>query len=1055
MKIQRNYWGVNFVFPHLHVHSPFSFLDGGSSIEQLVQTALEQGAHALALTDHNSVSGMARFAQTAREAGLLPICGAEVTLSDGHHLTLLAKNSTGYANLCQMLTIAYEAGCRENPSLPYEALQKHRDGIIALSGCRRGKIPALILNGREAEAVDAAHFLLAIFGPKYFAIEMQSERLPRTEHLNRHLSDLAAHIGVRTVATSNVHYATQDDFYIHDLLTCIRTQSQLLDVHPERRLNAENYLHPLSTLQKRFHRYPEAVQNAFYLADMCEDAFSQGESRLPMFPVPSGHIPAQFLRHITYRGAEARYGRITPRIQQRLDYELDIIIKLGVESYFLIVWDLLCYARKRNIRYAGRGSAADSAVAYALYITDVDAIKRNLLFERFLSLERAQMPDIDVDFDARYRDEIAAYVFEQYGKDYVASVCTFHTYRARSAVRDLGKAMGFPASDLDALAKSVPHVAADGIRNILHRLPELRDSGIPFQRYDALFTFCEKIAGFPRHIGTHLGGLVVSRVPLTTLSPIQQSAKGVPIIQFDKDDIEGLGLIKLDLLSLRTLSAVEDAVISLNQEKEEHSLNPLEPRNIPLDDQETYEMLRSGETIGVFQLESPAQRGLQTRLASKEIEDVVASIALIRPGPIQGGMVDPFIARRRGDAPVTYLHPDLQPILEKTYGVVLYQEQVIEIATVIAGFTPGESDQLRKKMAQKNSQLELKRIGNDFVERAVKRGVDRETAQIIFSYIQGYAGYGFCEAHAAAFADTAYKTAYLVRHYPEHFYAAILNHYPMGFYPLNTICLAARRRDVTILSPDVNQSEAGCSAGDGRIRIGLKFIRNSDPNIVESILASRRRDGAYTSFHDFCRRITMPLSLLEQFILGGAFDSLQANRRALLWQAREGRAWYVPQSSERGDDSLLQTSLTQIGLQVRSSSEHDIEDFPPYERHLHEYAALGFNPGDHFMKHFRNRLLAAGAVDTRGIRSLAKGRWLRVAGFVIRPHKPPTKSGRTVVFFSLEDEFGQVDVTVFENVYQKYGRLIYHTPLLCVEGRVEWRGKGVSIIAQHIKEFNP
>lgn len=1040
------------MFPHLHVHSPFSFLDGASAIEELVETAAAQGAKALALTDHNSVAGMARFAQAARARGLRPIAGTEITLSDGHHLVLLAQNRTGYANICQLLTHAFAAAAdRNDPRLPYAALEKHHEGIIALSGCRRGKIPSLILSGRDDAALAAAQALRDLFGPDRFAIEMQEDGLPRTRYLNARLYQLAEHLGVRAVATADVHYATKDGFPLHDLLTCVRTQRKLTDVHPERRLNAENYLLSYAEIKSRFAPYPDAVRNAFAIAEMCEDAFPRGEPALPDYPWAPGNNPAAYLRDLTYRGAQARYGRLTPRIRERLDYELDIIVKLGVESYFLIIWDLLRFAQERGIRYAGRGSAADSAVAYALGITNVDAIARGLLFERFLSLERSQMPDIDVDFDARYRDEIAAYVYARYGHEHVASVCTFHTYRARSALRDLGKAMGIPEDELDALAKSFPHIPADGIRQAIRRLPELRDSGIAFDRYDALFSFCEQVAGFPRHVGTHLGGLVISREPIATLSPVQRSAKGVSIIQFDKDDIAALGLIKIDLLSLRTLSAVEDAVVSINRDKARLGHPPLDTGRIPPDDAATYAMLHEGDTIGVFQLESPAQRALQTRLEAKEMEDIVASIALIRPGPIQGQMVEPFLARRSGREPVTYLHPALRPILEKTYGVVLYQEQVVEIATVIAGFTPGEADRLRKTMTHYRSEREMEQIGEHFIARAMARGIDRQTAETIFSYIRGYAGYGFCEAHAAAFADTAYKTAYLVRHYPEHFYAAILNHYPMGFYPPNTICLAARRRGVRVLPPDINESHAECTAGQGSIRIGLKFVRNIDRKTIQNILDARRA-GRFTSFHDFCRRVKVPADVLEQLILGGLFDSLHPNRRALLWQARDGLEWYVPQGAS---GRFLQTSLAQAGLEMLAEHREDVADFSPYERHLYEYYALGFNPGEHFMHHFRSRLLAAGAVSSDGVRRLPQGRWVRTAGLVIRPHKPPTRSGKTVVFFSLEDEYGQVDVTVFEDVYQKYGRLIYRSPLLWVEGYVERRGRGVSLTARKIRAFTP
>ena len=426
---------------------------------------------------------------------------------------------------------------------------------------------------------------------------------------------------------------------------------------------------------------------------MCSPALDLNRRLFPAFPTPPGVSADEYLRQLVFAGAKERYGRITSQIQSRLEHELDVIARLQVADYFLVVWDIARQAREWGIRYAGRGSAADSAVVYCLYITDVDAIGRNLLFERFLSLERSQTPDIDIDFDARHRDRMAQYVYDTYGPEHVASVCTFSTYRARSAIRDFGKVLGFPAQEIDRVAKLFPHIPADGIKAALDRYPEVRDSRLPKHRYELLFHLCHQAAGLPRHIGTHLGGLIVSAVPLTTITPLQRSAKGVLITQFDKNTIEDLGLIKLDLLSLRTLSAVEDSLASMAA-----SGHSVDYRRLPLDDAATFRRLNSGSTIGTFQLESPAQRALQARLGADNIEDIVASVALIRPGPIQGNMVEPFIARRHGEEPITYLHPKLEPILAKTYGVVLFQEQVIEIATVIAGFTPGEADQLRRVM---------------------------------------------------------------------------------------------------------------------------------------------------------------------------------------------------------------------------------------------------------------------------------------------------------------------------------------------------------------------
>ncbi|HHY92942.1 MAG TPA: DNA polymerase III subunit alpha, partial [Firmicutes bacterium] len=690
-------------FCHLHVHSPFSFLDGASRITDLVQRAAELGQPALALTDHNNLSGAVRFTQAAQAAGLKPLLGAEVTLAGGYHLTLLARDQQGYQSLCRLLTEAHLNNPRGHPAVTAENLAAHREGLVALSGCRRGEVPALILQGRRAEAAAAARRLRDLFGRTNFYLELIPNLLPGDRALHRALADLGEALHIRLVATGNVHYARKEDFPLHDLFTCVRTQTTVSAVHPERPLNAENYLKSEEELAALLPDHPQALAEAAALADSLAPSLPTGEVLFPRFPVPPGETAEGMLRRLTWAGAGQRYGRISTALSARLEKELSVITRLGFADYFLVLWDIVRAAKARGIRCAGRGSAADSVVAYCLGITEVDAFRRELLFERFISEERAERPDIDLDIDARYRDDLAAYLTQRYGADKVAAVATYNTFQARSAVRDLGKALELPAAELDVLAKRLPYfVPADGIRGARERVPELKNSTLPWERYERLLDFCAAAAGLPRHLGTHLGGLVVAREPLAGLVPLQWAAKGTVVVQFDKDDVEDLGLVKLDLLSLRTLSAVEEALRSLQA-----GGRPLAYDRLPLNDKATFQMLRAAETIGVFQLESPAQRALQSRLGADNMEDIVASLALIRPGPIKGNMVGPFVARRRGEEPVSYPYPDLEPLLKKTYGVVLFQEQVIAIATVVAGFSAGEADRLRRVMTHARSQAEM------------------------------------------------------------------------------------------------------------------------------------------------------------------------------------------------------------------------------------------------------------------------------------------------------------------------------------------------------------
>lgn len=1017
-------------FVHLHTHSPFSFLDGASSLEALVERAAQLDMPALAVTDHNNVSAAVKFHQLASRAGIKPIQGTEVELPGGYHLTLIARSPRGYASLCHLLTRSHLSHSRGNPCLDPNWLAEAED-ILVLSGCRQGQIPALILKGHYQEALECARHYRDTLGRENFYIEMQDTLLPGNQRLNHRLMQLADCLNLEPAATNNVHYADHRDFMVHDLLTCVKHLLQIDDVHPARPLNGEQYLKSTASMQERFQFCPRAAANTAVIADQCQEVISGSSVHFPRFTSPPGGSAMAYLRSLSYGGARERYGKISAKVQQRLDYELGIIEQMGFADYFLLVWDLAQFARRQGIRYAGRGSAADSLVSYCLFICDVDALKRGLLFERFMSPERSQLPDIDIDFEARYRDRVIDYVYKTYGAERVARVATYNTFKARSAVRDIGKVFGFAEEELSRIAKSLPHTYADRIRGLLDLLPELQDSPLKEQRFQLLLDVCEHIAGFPRFLGTHLGGLVISDVPLTNLTPLQKSTLGPVITQFDKDDIEALGLVKLDLLSLRTLSVIQDAVQQIQE-----AGTPLDYDRISLEDRATYDMISQGETIGVFQLESPAQRALQTRLGASHMEDIVASMALIRPGPIKGNMVDPYILRRQGQEQITYLHPQLKPILEKTYGVILFQEQVIEIAIAIAGFTPGEADQLRRVMTHARSQRVMEDIGHRFVQKAILNGIEAQVAESIFACMVGYASYGFCEAHAAAFAGTSYKTAYLIKHYPAQYFAALLNHHPMGYYPPHVIATEARRRGITLLPADVNASKTDCQAeSSAAIRIGLKLIKGISQATLD-LINQEKQQRPFSSAADFIKRIAPPRDEAENIVKCGALDSLYPNRRELL---------AVLPDLESADNLLF--PRLPAGM---------IADFSPQQKRFMERELLGLDVQEHFMAFMRPWLQQRGIMSSQELQAVESDRRVQTAGLLVHPHRPPTRSGRITVFFALEDEWGLTDVTMFEDAYKRNGGEIFNPAegIVLVGGKLQRRGRGLTIVADQARRLS-
>lgn len=1042
------------MFVHLHVHSPYSFLDGGSDLDALVREAARQGAPAMALTDHNSLCGAVKFAAACESYGVRPIFGAELTLRMGTppseaHVTLLARNRSGYGALCSMITEAYREGGRLTPSLSWETFQAMAvPEVVCLSGCRKGVLASLLQEDRHEEAYAVARRLRELFGRDGFLVELQDDLTPGSERLCRELADLADALGLGVVATNNVHHAHREDFVAHDVLRCIAAGTTMDRPHPMRPLNAERYLKSPREMAELFSWRRDALEATLRIAEECENCLPRREEITPAFPVPEGQTAAGYLREMTYRGARARFRDLSSGVIARIEHELSVITEMGYADYFLMVWDIVRWARRQGIRCTGRGSAADCCVAYCLYLTDVDVIRRNLPFARFLSPGRT--PDIDMDFPSERRDEVFHHIIEKYGAGHVGMVCTFYTFWARSAVRDVGKVLDLPAEAVDFLAKRLHHsVRANAIEAAFDRFAELKPHRHLRGRFRLLFDLCGRIAGFPRHIGTHSSGVVISAVPLATIAPLQPSARGIAEIwTLDKDDAEEVGAIKFDVLSLRALSVVADA---------EGQVRDLEPGfrydRIPLNDPETYRMIRAGQAVGAFQFESAAQLALAVTLEPRHFEDLVASVALIRPGPIRGNVVRRFVACRNGWVRVDWAHPCLVPVLAKTYGCIVFQEQVNEVVAAMTGCSDVEADRFRKGLKRHAKLGTMEEARRWFVERSLQRypEMSEERLHRLFDQIEGWSGYGFIEGHAAAFALTGYRTAYLSRHHPAEYFAGMMNHQPMGFYCSNTLAAEARRRGVRVLPVDINESCDKCFAEDPEtIRLGFRLVAGIGQEDIRAILQARR-DRAFRSLLDFCARVVLPRDVLENLILCGAFDRLHDHRRGILWRLDETLDLARTCRAE-GEETPARDSQERITLgdpaEVPTPTAWDIPDFSPWDKFVWTWRITGVCAECHAMTYMRDWLDEKGILRAMDVLSLKPGVRVRVAGINVRPHRPPTRSGHPVLFSQLEDETGLLPVTVIGEALDPCTPVFLTAPAVIVEGIVEKRGRGTSLKAE-------
>ncbi len=855
------------MFTHLHIHSAFSFLYGTFMPEALVQRAKDMGFGAIALTDKNGLYGAVRFHRAARSEAIKPILGSEVTLWDGTSLILLAASFVGYKNLSRLISKAHSEGPRGKPACSLNTLTRFAQDLICLTGGIDGRLQRLISTGSLDQTRHWLKVLKRIFGPERLFVEIQHHGLPYDRALMEATAGLAKQFGLALVATNDVAFLAKEDFEVHQRLIGIQQVVHHRDVHAVS--NEQFYLKTESEMKAAV-PYGEALENAVRVAQSCHLELPINQIHPSSHPLPKGGSADRLLSRLCFSALAAKYKPVTYRALMRLSHELDLIRQKGLSGYFLLVKDVRDFAMARGIRCTVRGSAAGSLMTYLL-LGGVDPLEHDLLFERFLNESRSDMPDVDLDFDSVRRDEVIAYVMEKYAGQ-AAMVATIPTFRARGAIRKLGRAFGYTYDKIDRLTTFLPYyLKGSQIEEASHALPELKDT--PLQDETELLRMAAKISGLPYQLSVHLGGVVIAPDELTSCVPVEMSNKGFPVAQYDKDDVEALGLVKLDLLGLRMHTAIQKTLELLERQGILLDLD-----NIPLDDERAFRLLRTTETVGVFQVESPGQRQLLGRLQPKKFSDIIAEISLFRPGPMKGDMVTPYVERRNGKEPVRYPHPDLEPILKETYGVVLFQEQVLKIANRIAGFSFAEADQLRRAMTKDRSAEEMGRIKAYFIQGAIRQGYSQKTAEEIFAMVASFAGYGFCKAHAASFAHITYQSAFLKAHYPLEFYLGLLNAGHVGSYPQSVILNEAKRRGFEILDPHINYSHQDYTAENSSIRIGLSALNGLGPRFCERILKERKQ-RPFTSIKEFCRRVNLPQEIVLRLSLAGAFLGLPMNER--------------------------------------------------------------------------------------------------------------------------------------------------------------------------------
>lgn len=1055
-------------FVHLHVHTEYSLLDGASRIKNLPAYAKSLGMKSLAITDHGNMYGVIAFYKAAKEEGIKPIIGCEVYVAPKsrfdnfevenvryYHLILLAENNKGYQNLVKLVSLANTEGMYYKPRIDKEILRQYHEGLICLSGCIAGEVARMLIQDNPERAEKVVKEYIDIFGKDNYFLEIQNHHIPEEAKANAGLIKLAKKYGIKLVATNDCHYTKREDSDFHDVMLCIQTGSTLDEKNRMKFSSDDFYLKSGKEMQDLFSDVPEALSNTLEIAERCNVDFEFGHLHLPNFPLPEGMTDEQYLRKLCDDKIGNRYQEITTEIQERLNYELDIIHRMGYDSYFLIVWDFINFARSQNIAVGpGRGSAAGSIVAYILGITDIDPLKYSLLFERFLNPERVTMPDIDIDFCYIRRDEVIEYVKRRYGEDHVAQIITFGTMAAKGAIRDVGRVMDVPYAEVDKIAKLVPTELGITLDKALKNSSELRQKYQEDMQVRKLIDFAKDIEGLPRHSSTHAAGVVISKDPVTDYVPVQVS-EGTLVTQFDKDYVEQLGLLKMDFLGLRTLTVIADALDNI---KTNRGIT-VDITNIPFEDKLTSDMLCRGETAAVFQMESSGMTTLMKDLQPEGFADLIPLVALYRPGPLGSGMVTDFINGRHGKKEVTYMHPALEPILKETFGVVLYQEQVMQIVQVLAGFTLGQADILRRAMGKKKHAVLMSQKEN-FMQGTKANGIDNKLAEKIFDLLLNFADYGFNKSHSAAYALVAWQTAYLKAHYPQEFMAAMLTSLMTG-NKIGTYIEHCKHMNIKILPPDINASRDNFTVDGESIRFGLAAVKGVGEAALQSIVQLREKDGLFKSLEDFCSRISsksINKRALENLIKCGCFDSLGYNRAqymAILDQALE-IATRRRKDTASGQLDLFGMLGDDEANDVDKINVPNLEEYPKMQILNMEKDITGFYITGHPLEQYQEKIENLSRIED--ISSLREHSSVSFAGIISTAKRISTKKGDMMCFLEVEDFVEDIEVVVFPTAfYNNINYLVPDIPVV-IRGKVNHTDNGVKILADKITgldEYTP